>query len=261
MLPCTSVSSNVKRTNFERQVRSLAVALGATLVAGCAGGPLPLGATAQSTASHDMWLLFFWSGLGVAVVVYGLIGWCVLRYRKRPADVAFPKQFRRNNRMEIVYTVIPLLMVGALFLFSNAAERHVEAIAERQQVIVDVTGFRWSWRFVYPQLGVQVTGSHGRPPEFVLPVDATTRLNVTSVDVDHSFWVPAFLFKRDAVPGLENVFDWTPNRIGTFRGECGEFCGLDHAQMAFQVRVVSAADFARWVRAQRGVPLAPGAIR
>ncbi len=242
------------------------VAAGATLLvtglAGCSFQPLPLGGTDQSKSLHDMWVVFFWAGVGVAIVIYGLIAWCVLRYRKRPGETKFPEQFRRNDRMEIVYTGIPILMVVALFLITYAAERHVETIAQQQQVVVNVTGFRWSWRFDYPQLGVSVTGARNAPPEFVLPVNATTRLNVTSVDVDHSFWVPAFLFKRDAIPGLENVFDWTPNKIGTFRGECGEFCGLDHAQMAFALKVVSPSDFAGWVRTHRRVALSKrGAAR
>ncbi len=197
---------------------------------------------------HDMWIVFLRAGIVVAAIVYGLIGWCILRYRKRPTDTAYPAQFRRNDRLEIVYTVIPILMVTALFFISFAAERHVEAIPLQTQVVVNVTGFRWSWRFEYPELGIVVIGTHERPPQFVLPVDRTTRLNVTSVDVDHSFWVPAFLFKRDAIPGLRNVFAWTPTKLGTYRGECGEFCGLDHAVMSFSVRVVSEADFARWVR-------------
>ncbi len=226
-------------------------------LAGCSFEPLPLGGTAQSQSLHDMWVVFFWAGVGVAILVYGLIGWCVLRYRRRPTDTSFPEQFRRNNAMEIVYTGIPILMVIGLFLVTYAAERHVETIAQQQQVVVNVTGFRWSWRFNYPQLGVSVTGTPSAPPQFVLPVNATTRLNVTSVDVDHSFWVPAFLFKRDAIPGLENVFDWTPTRIGTFRGECGEFCGLDHALMTFTVKVVSRSDFERWARAHRHLALSP----
>jgi cytochrome c oxidase subunit 2 len=215
---------------------------------------LPSGATEQAAAMHATWTVFLRIGIGVAVIVYGLIAWCLVRYRKRATDTQFPVQFRRNDRMEIVYTVIPILLVTGLFFISFAAERRVEAIPLRQDVVVDVTGFRWSWRFEYPELGgVDIIGTHDRPPELVLPVGSTTRLNVTSVDVDHSFWVPDFLFKRDAIPGLRNVFAWTPTTIGTFRGECGEFCGLDHARMAFSVRVVSREDFARWVSARRRV--------
>ncbi len=216
---------------------------------------LPLGGTVQSQSLHDMWVTFFWAGVGVAIVVYGLIGWCILRYRRRPSDVAYPDQFRINKHWEIVYTAIPILMVVALFLITYPSERHVETIAQQQAVVVNVTGFRWSWRFDYPQLGVSVTGTPQAPPELVLPVGETTRLNVSSVDVDHSFWVPAFLFKRDAIPGLENVFDWTPKKLGTFRGECGEFCGLDHALMTFAVRVLTPADFKIWSRSHRGVPI------
>lgn len=217
------------------------------LIAGCGFRPLPLGATLQSDELHAMWVVFFWVGLGVAVVIFGLIGWCVVRYRRVPGDDAFPPQFRRNNRMEVVYTGIPILMVCALFALTYAAERHVETIAPHQSVVVDVTGYRWSWRFAYPDLGVTIDGSPRIPPVFELPVDRTTRVDLTSVDVNHAFWVPDFLFKRDAIPGTRNVFDWTPKTLGLYRGECGEFCGIHHADMPFGVRVVSARDFARWV--------------
>jgi len=218
--------------------------------------PLPLGATVQSASLHDTWIVFFWVGIGVAAVVYGLIVWCVFRYRKRRGDEAFPEQFRQNTGMEIAYTVIPLLIVIGLFAITYRAERYVETIAQTQDVVVNVTGFRWSWRFEYPRLGISVIGSPKAPPELVLPLGETTRFNVHSVDVDHAFWVPDFLFKRDAIPGLENVFDWTPNKLGTFRGECGEFCGLDHAVMAFTVRVVAPNDFERWIATHRRVSFA-----
>ncbi len=198
-----------------------------------------------------MWMVFFWTGLGVAIVVFGLIGWCVWRYRRAPGDATFPVQFRRNNRMEAVYTGVPIVMVCALFAVTYAAERHVETIAPHQNVVVDVTGYRWSWRFVYPDLGVSIDGSHRDPPVFELPIDRTTRIDLTSVDVNHAFWVPEFLFKRDAIPGTRNVFDWTPKTLGLYRGECGEFCGIHHADMPFSVRVVSVRDFARWIAAHQ----------
>ncbi len=238
-----------------RLVTPSVLAAFAALESGCAFDPLPLGATVQAQSLHAIWGVFFWIGLGVAAVVYGLIGWCIVRYRRRATDVDFPNQFRRNDRMEIVYTAIPIVMVAGLFAITYPAERHVETIARSQEVVVNVTGFRWSWRFDYPQTGASIVGTADSPPQVVLPIGETTRFNVTSVDVDHSFWVPAFLFKRDAIPGLANVFDWTPNTLGTFRGECGEFCGLDHAMMSFSLKVVSRADFSRWLHAQRNVAL------
>lgn len=242
----------------ERIVRS-APCFTLLVLSGCGTNPLPLGATEQSRTLHDTWTIFFWSGLTIAAIIYGLIAWCVIRYRKRPGDVAFPEQFRRNNRMEVVYTAIPIVIVGGLFAITYPAERDVETIASSQQVIVNVTAFRWSWKFDYPQSAISVSGTADAPPQFELPVNETTRFNVTSVDVDHSFWVPAFLFKRDALPGVENVFDWTPNRLGTFRGECGEFCGLDHALMSFSLKVVTRKEFDRWLAArhQHGVAALP----
>ncbi len=232
------------------------------VVAGCSFSPLPLGATEQAKELHGMWILFFWSGLGVAALVTGLIVWCVLRYRQKRGDDTFPPQFRRNNVMEVVYTIIPIAMVCGLFAISYPAERHVETIAGNESVVVDVTGFRWSWRFDYPGRGVSVTADAHGPPEFVLPLGETARFNVTSADVDHSFWVPAFLFKRDAIPGLRNVFDWTPNKLGTYRGECGEYCGLDHTSMTFSLRIVTPAEFTRWVADRRRLALtSPGASR
>ena len=220
-------------------------------VAGCDGSILPSVATEQAKSARDMWVLFAWTGLAVAALVWALIFYCVLRFRERKDDDGtFPVQFRRNDRMEVVYTVLPMALVVALFAFTYPAERHMETIAPTQDLVVDVSGFRWSWRFSYPALGFVVNGAQKRPPELVLPLGETTRFNVTSVDVDHSFWIPAFLFKRDAIPGLRNVFDLTPTKLGTYRGECGEYCGLDHANMLFTVRVVTPAAFARWAQLQ-----------
>jgi len=234
--------------------RAVAVAATALLLGGCSFQPLPPGGTEQAKSAHEMWVLFALAGLGVALLIWGLIFWCVFRYRQRADDDgSFPTQFRRNDRMEIVYTGLPIVLVAVLFAYTYAAERHIETIAPRPDVVVDVAAYRWSWRFAYPALGIGIAGTPERPPEFVLPVGKTTRLNVTSVDVDHSFWVPAFLFKRDAIPGVRNVFDWTPVKIGTFRGECGEYCGLKHALMSFTVRVVTPQAFEQWVRGQHRI--------
>jgi cytochrome c oxidase subunit 2 len=256
MRPNRNVRGDARRTRQAiGRAGRLAAASCIAALAGCTGQPLPPGATEQAHEMHAVWVTFFWSGIGVAAVVYGLIAWCLLRYRRKPTDTQYPPQFRRNNRMEIVYTIVPIAMVCGLFAITYAAERHVETIAGSQDLIVNVTGFRWGWRFEYPELGIRVTGTSHAPPQLVLPEGKTVRFDVSSVDVDHSFWVPAFLFKRDAIPGLQNVFDWTPTALGTFRGECGEFCGLDHALMTFTVRVTSPAQFAAWARAQPRVRL------
>ena len=206
---------------------------------------------------YGVWKIFTIAALVVAAIVYGLIGWCIVRYRDRGRGNELPPQFSRNNRLEIAWTVIPILIVGGLFAITYAAERHVETLDPHHELVVDVTAFRWSWRFDYPAYQISILGTPERPPQLILPVHETVRFNVTSSDVDHSFWVPEFLFKRDAIPGLENHFDWTPKTMGVFRGECGEFCGTDHALMGFTVAVVSARQFAHWTLTRKVIP-APG---
>ena len=106
-----------------------------------------------------------------------------------------------------------------------------------------VVGFRWSWTFNYLEEGVYDVGTPGERPQLYLPVDETVRFSLTSPDVIHSFWVPAFLHKMDVIPGRNNKFEVTPNKIGVYAGKCTELCGADHARMLFDVHVVSRADY------------------
>lgn len=232
--------------------RPQAVALGiACTCAAAAGGcaALPPGATVQSESLHEDWAVFFACGLVVATIVYALILFPLWRWRRR--DERFPAQTDRNVPLELTYTAIPLLIVAALFWITYRNETTVEALSASPDVTVQVTAFDWSWRFRYPSASVDVVGTPQHPPEMVLPVDATTRIALGSADVDHAFWVPAFLFKRDAIPGMTNTFDLRPTTIGVFQGECAEFCGLAHADMRFTVRVVDRSTFERWLAEHR----------
>ncbi len=141
-------------------------------------------------------------------------------------------------------------MVIFLFVFTQHIETAVEARSAVHPVEVTVTGFRWGWRFAYRN-GPTIDGSPLHPPELVLPAGENAALDVTSSDVVHSFWIPDMLFKRDAIPGRTSGFDLTPTKLGTFRGACGEFCGLNHALMTFSVRVVSPSDYQRWLAYER----------
>lgn len=201
---------------------------------------VPPAATTQADELRVVWLIFLGAGLFVYAAVVVPIGWTLWRHR-RPRD---PQQFRRNTPLEITLTVIPVIMVGGLFAVTYPVENRLEHIgASRPNLVVDVTAFRWSWRFAYPEQGVALTGTPEREPRLVLPVDETVRINLRSSDVNHAFWVPAFWFKRDAIPGLNNHFDLTPRKLGSFRGACAEFCGLSHALMSFTVEVVPRAQF------------------
>lgn len=206
-------------------------------------------ATTQASLMASNWMLFLYVGTAVAVVVWGLILFAVIRFRRRktrPRDDRLPPQFRSNNLLEIGWTLVPLLLVGVLFVHTYLAEAGVEALAPNPDVTVLVNGYRWGWTFTY-RPGPTVGGSFNHPPQLVLPRDETSRIVLSSSDVNHAFWIPAFLFKRDAIPGMVNRFDLRPQRDGTYVGHCAEFCGYAHALMGFSVKVVSPADYARWI--------------
>ena len=205
-------------------------------------------ATVQAAEMRGVWVVFCLAAIGVYAIVGGLILWSAVAYRRRGADVVQAASFANNAPLEIAWTVLPILIVAGLFLVSVPAETHVESLARSPGEVVHVVGFRWSWRFLYPGEHVAVNGSSTAPPELVLPSGTTTRVQLTSSDVIHAFWVPAFLFKRDAVPGMATLFDLTPRKPGVYPGRCAEYCGTFHAHMSFTVRVVPPAEFARWIR-------------
>jgi cytochrome c oxidase subunit 2 len=223
------------------------------------GQTWPATATTQASVLASDWVLFALVGLAVAVLVWGLIVFAIVRWRRqsrRHSELVeecativdeYPPQFRNNNALEIAWTVVPLILVVGLFVYTYRAEANVEALTPKPDVTVGVNGYRWGWTFSYDG-GPTINGAARNPPEMVIPLDRTTRITLTSSDVNHAFWVPDFLFKRDAIPGRTSSFDLHPSKPGTFLGKCAEFCGLDHAVMNFTVRVVPLDEYARWRR-------------
>ena len=206
-------------------------------------------ATTQGQTLLGDWQIFLYTAAVVVAIVVLLILVPLFVWRRK--DGRYPAQFSKNTPLEIGYTVLPLLIVGALFYVTMVREKSVEAQTSKPFAVVDVTGYRWSWRFTYPGQYVTVAGTPQSAPEFALPLGQTTRIVLNSADVNHAFWIPAFLFKRDAIPGFSNSFDLTPTRPGVFRGVCAEFCGLDHAMMTFSVRVLPAPKYRAWLASHR----------
>ena len=197
----------------------------------------------------DLWRGGVMTALVVGAIVLSLIIFTVIRYRRRGRDDV-PSQRQYIIPLEIVYTVIPIVIVLVLFGFSYAVQDDVDALSDNPDVTIDVQGFQWQWQFHYRAEDVTVTGVPDRRPVMVLPINETVRLVLTSRDVNHSFYVPDFLFKRDAIPTVKNQFDLEVEKAGTYRGFCAEFCGLNHARMTFTVRAVSKAEFDDWVAEQ-----------
>lgn len=242
------------RRNRIRTTRPVSV-VGITLLAafvlgGCSwsfGAPDP--ASAEGREIHELYRWFAAAAAGVGVFVIALIGYTLIRYRRRTDDI--PRQTTYNIPWEVAYTVTPIVVVAVLFFFSVRTSQSLEERTEDPDVVVEVVGFQWQWQFRYQDEGVVVTGEPDRDPVLVLPLDRTTRLELVSTDVNHSFWVPEFLQKRDLIPNVDNAIDVTPTALGEFRGHCAEFCGLDHGRMNFTVRVVEPDEFAAWLGESR----------
>lgn len=205
-------------------------------------------ASVQGMDLRGDWYIFFGAALFVAAFVYGLILFALAMWRKRKDDDgSLPPQFHKNAPIEITGVVIPLIMVTGLFYVTYIREGTVDFLRPHPYAVVDVSAYRWEWQFRYPGHDITVNGTPQHPPVLVMPEGKMTQINLYSSDVVHSMWIPSFLFKRDATPGYTMHFDITPNRTGTFRGECAEYCGLDHALMLFTVKVVPQAQYDSWL--------------
>ncbi|HEV7810693.1 MAG TPA: cytochrome c oxidase subunit II, partial [Candidatus Limnocylindrales bacterium] len=193
----------------------------------------------------------------VGGLVWTLITIALLRYRRRPGDEAtVPPQIGHITWLEVLWTAVPIVTILILFGLTLSTLGKVDAQAATR-VTVDVTGFRWQWRFDYEGTPVSIVGGPETSPEMVVPVGEPIHIVLNAADVDHSFYVPAFLFKRDAIPGKPNAFDLTITEPGVYSGQCAEFCGVFHARMTLTVRAVSRPEFDAWlVQQQSGVPSA-----
>ncbi len=225
----------------------LAALVGLGLVA---GGCLPEAATTQGRATNGLWAWFIGLSIVVGGFVWTVVTLAILRRRREPG---LPRQIHGDTRIEIIWTAIPIVIVLGLFAGTLGTLEVIDARSPEAGVDVIVTAFRWQWRFDYPRESVSVVGTPGKPPELVVPVDEPVHVALTAPagDVDHAFFVPQFLFKRDAIPGRTSTFDFTVEEPGTYRGQCAEFCGTYHAQMLFSVRAVSADEFRAWLASQR----------
>ena len=180
------------------------------------------------------------SFLFALVVVFML--YSIVVFRRKAGDSGDGMYIHGNTALEIVWTVVPTIIVAIIGYLGVVTLRDVTA-SSPDEMVVEVTSTQWKWRFDYPQQGL--TSS-----DLVLPVNRAVRFDLTATDVIHSFWVPEFRMKQDAVPGAVNVLRLTPNVIGNYKVRCAELCGLGHAVMLADVRVVSSADFDAWVGAE-----------
>lgn len=224
------------------------------------------GITDDAHRMYDLWIGSVVAALVVGVLVWGLIFWCVIRYRKRGDEL--PAQTRYNVPMETVYTIAPFMIISVLFYYTAVIQADVDRTSKDPDVVVEVVGYKWNWQFNYRDgQGVEANtvastlGTSDYIPVLVVPSERRVRFEETSRDVIHSFWVPDLLFKRDVFPGkLRNAFEVTIEREGEYVGRCAELCGTYHSMMNFELRVVSPQQFDQFLEAKQEGKSTPEAL-
>ncbi|HYR01456.1 MAG TPA: cytochrome c oxidase subunit II [Casimicrobiaceae bacterium] len=212
---------------------------------------------------YDLHTFIFWICVVIFIGVFGVMFYSLFKHRKSVGHEAHP--FHENTTVEIVWTVIPFLI---LLFMAFPATKTILAMKDTSEpgLTVKVTGYQWKWNYDYLQEGVGFYSTlatpmaqiHGQEPKgehyllevdrpMVVPVDTKVRLLITAGDVLHAWWVPAFGVKQDAIPGFVRDTWFRAEKVGTYRGQCAELCGKEHGFMPIVVEVKSKEDYAKWV--------------
>jgi cytochrome c oxidase subunit 2 len=202
---------------------------------------------ASASEEFDRIQAIYWFATWMSVVIFAIVAavviYSVWKWRVPPDDDAEGPPIHGHTGLEIAWTAVPAILVIALGIVS-AVVMSENGQARDDALEVRATGQQFAWKFEYPELGEFSTG------ELVLPVNQQARFTMEAVDVIHSFWVPNFGQKMDAVPGIETTINVTPTKTGEFAVGCAELCGLGHATMRAKARVVTQAEFDAWIEEQ-----------
>jgi cytochrome c oxidase subunit 2 len=211
------------------------------------------------TASHQIDTLYdvlLICSVPVFVLVMTVAIYSVVKFRARPGDMSDGAPIHGNTRLEVIWVTIPFLMVTALAVYGWVVLNNVEAKKPNERTI-NVVGQQFAWHFQYAKTGNGSPGPCGNTgpgqvttTTLVLKDDEPVHFKICSKDVIHSFWVPEFRLKEDAVPGLTTQIRLTPNRLGNYTVVCTELCGLGHSTMRAPVQVVTGPQFVAWLRKQ-----------
>ncbi len=275
--------SNVRK-NHRKIAASLALAaLASVTLAGCTAqelnGFMPgeVGTSDLGDMVSTFWVNSWIVLLVLGVFVWGLIIWATVVYRRRKNDTGMPRQIRYHMPIEMLFTIVPVILVAGFFAFTARDQAIAEEVYTEGEmdVHIEVYGKQWAWDFNYLPVdgseydgnvyyqGVQAeevrdengdtTGeiNEDELPTLYLPVGAQVTIDLKSRDVAHSFWVPEFHYKEDTIPGKTNHFSLVAEREGTYIGKCAELCGEYHSMMLFKVEVVSQAEYNEYIQSLR----------
>ena len=224
---------------------------------------MPRGVTAVSREVYDLHMLIFWICVVIGIGVFGVMFWSIFHHRKSRGAV--PAQFHESTLVEIVWTVVPMLILVGMAV--PATKTLVKMYDSREaELTVKVTGYQWRWQYDYLDHNVgflsvlstptaQIRNAAPKGEHYLLevdnpmvvPVGKKVRILTTAADVIHSWWVPELGWKKDAIPGFINE-SWTLiEKPGIYRGQCAELCGKDHGYMPIVVKAVPEAEFKEWL--------------
>jgi cytochrome c oxidase subunit II len=225
-------------------IGALASAIG--VAAGLAIDWFPTDATSTTDSIDTLYYVLVIVSVPIFVLVMVIAIYSVIRFRARPGDKSDGAPIHGNARLEVIWVIVPTIIVAALAAYAWIVLDDVEA-KQDNELIVDVYGQQFAWRFAYPQRGAEPV----RSEQLVLPKDRPVYFRIHADDVIHSFWVPEFRLKQDAVPGITTRVRLTPDKLGNFRVVCAELCGIGHATMRQTVRVVTPQEFDTFLREER----------
>ncbi len=209
----------------------------------------PVSAAGSANKIDTVYDVLLICSVPIFVLVMTVAIYSVVRFRAKPGDMRDGAPIHGNTRLEVVWVTIPFLMVTALAIYGWIVLDDLEA-KQPNTLVVNVTGQQFTWSFDYP-------GEKVKSNELVLPKDRPVEFRIHTKDVLHSFWVPEFRLKSDAVPGLTTKIRLTPDRIGRYQVVCAELCGIGHSTMRQNVRVVTSAGFDSWLQDQKQNAAAP----
>jgi len=228
---------------------------------------LPRGVTPISQEAYDLHMLILWICVAIGVVVFGAMFYSILNHRKSKGATA--AQFHESTAVEIVWTIIPFLILVGMAIPATKALIAMEDTSDAD-LSIKVTGYQWKWGYDYLDEGISFVstlstdkaeiynlkekGEHyllevDNP--VVVPVGKKVRLLITAADVIHAWWVPELGMKKDAIPGFVNEMWFRIDEPGTYRGQCAELCGKDHGFMPIVVKAVSEDEYNTWVASQK----------
>ena len=239
------------------------------------------GVTQTSRIAYESHMIALWICVVIGVIVFGAMAYALFKFRRSKGAVA--AQFSHNTTAEIVWTVVPvLILIGLAWPATHNLIRMYDT--RDSQMTVKVTGFQWMWKYEYLGSGVEFTSRLDRKSDglrqgkrtvtaadhphylldvdnvLVLPTDTKIRFVITADDVIHAWWVPALGWKQDAIPGIVNEAWAQIDTPGIYRGQCAELCGKDHGFMPIVVRAVPKAEFAQWLAAEQAKRAPPAPV-